>query len=96
VVPEHVSSFGDLKDYPVWDNLDLDSLPSGKLTRLWVVLAEDAMSSPIKVPVLVAKGVRPGPVVGLVSNETMMLNWQPLVGQYHSRNCVRSNTSSPL
>ncbi|KAF9365301.1 hypothetical protein BGX34_010514 [Mortierella sp. NVP85] len=70
VVPEHVSSLvlnGDLKDYPVWDNLDLDSLPSGKLTRLWVVLAEDAMSSPIKVPVLVAKGVRPGPVVGLTA-----------------------------
>jgi len=56
----------DPKDYPVWDDLDLESLPSGRLTRLWVVLAEDAMSTPIRVPVIVAKGVRPGPVVGLV------------------------------
>ncbi|KAF9388825.1 hypothetical protein CPC16_006225 [Podila verticillata] len=54
-------------DFPVWDNLDLESLPSGRLTRLWVVLAEDAMSTPIRVPVIVAKGVRPGPVVGLTA-----------------------------
>ncbi|KAG0244144.1 hypothetical protein B0O80DRAFT_137665 [Mortierella sp. GBAus27b] len=70
VVQEHASplSLGvDPKDYPVWDDLDLDSLPSGKLTRLWVVLAEDAMSTPIKVPVIVAKGARPGPVVGLTA-----------------------------
>lgn len=57
----------DPKDYPVWDDLDLDILPSGRISRLWVVLAEDAMSTPIRVPVIVAKGVRPGPVVGLVS-----------------------------
>ncbi|KAG0005580.1 hypothetical protein BGZ80_008647 [Entomortierella chlamydospora] len=70
VVPEHVSPLllnVDPKDYPVWDDLDLESLPSGRLTRLWIVLAESAMSTPIKVPVLVAKGVRPGPVVGLTA-----------------------------
>ncbi|KAF9353448.1 hypothetical protein BGX26_008789 [Mortierella sp. AD094] len=70
VVPEHVSPLllnVDSKDYPVWDDLDLESLPSGRLTRLWIVLAESAMSTPIKVPVLVAKGVRPGPVVGLTA-----------------------------
>ncbi|KAF9904166.1 hypothetical protein EC991_002960 [Linnemannia zychae] len=55
------------KDYPVWDDLDLDILPSGRISRLWVVLAEDAMSTPIRVPVIVAKGVRPGPVVGLTA-----------------------------
>ncbi|KAG0030606.1 hypothetical protein BGZ82_007371 [Podila clonocystis] len=70
VVAEHVSPLllsVDPKDFPVWDNLDLESLPSGRLTRLWVVLAEDAMSTPIRVPVIVAKGVRPGPVVGLTA-----------------------------
>ncbi|KAF9579449.1 hypothetical protein BGW38_004281, partial [Lunasporangiospora selenospora] len=70
VVPEHVSPKAmnlDTKEYPVLDDLDLGSLPSGRLTRLWVVLAEDAMSSPIRVPVIVAKGVRPGPVVGLTA-----------------------------
>ncbi|KAF9433632.1 hypothetical protein BGZ76_009193 [Entomortierella beljakovae] len=70
VVPEHVSPLLlniDPKDYPVWDDLDLESLPSGRLTRLWIVLAESAMSTPIKVPVIVAKGVRPGPVVGLTA-----------------------------
>ncbi|KAG0045049.1 hypothetical protein BGZ83_009689 [Gryganskiella cystojenkinii] len=70
VVPEQVSPLllnVDPKDYPVWDDLDLESLPSGRLTRLWVVLAEDAMSTPIRVPVIIAKGVRPGPVVGLTA-----------------------------
>ncbi|KAF9189681.1 hypothetical protein BGZ50_000629 [Haplosporangium sp. Z 11] len=70
VVPERVSPIPvnvDPKNYPVWDDLDLDCLPSGRLTRLWVVLAEDAMSTPIRVPVIVAKGVRPGPVVGLTA-----------------------------
>ncbi|KAG0332910.1 hypothetical protein BG004_001053 [Podila humilis] len=70
VVVEHVSPLLlniDPKDFPVWDDLDLGSLPSGRLTRLWVVLAEDAMSTPIRVPVIIAKGVRPGPVVGLTA-----------------------------
>ncbi|KAF9926631.1 hypothetical protein FBU30_003815 [Linnemannia zychae] len=70
VIAEHLSPLPlsvDPKDYPVWDNLDLDILPSGRITRLWIVLAEDAMSTPIRVPVIVAKGVRPGPVVGLIA-----------------------------
>ncbi|KAK3836901.1 MAG: hypothetical protein J3R72DRAFT_450015 [Linnemannia gamsii] len=70
VVAEHLSPLPlsvDPKDYPVWDDLDLSILPSGRISRLWIVLAEDAMSTPIRVPVIVAKGVRPGPVVGLTA-----------------------------
>ncbi|KAG0274552.1 hypothetical protein BGZ95_009669 [Linnemannia exigua] len=70
VVAEHLSPLPlsvDPKDYPVWDDLDLNILPSGRISRLWIVLAEDAMSTPIRVPVIVAKGVRPGPVVGLTA-----------------------------
>ncbi|KAF9897295.1 hypothetical protein BX616_005849, partial [Lobosporangium transversale] len=70
VVAERVSPMQlnlDPKDYPVLEDLDLNSLPSGRLTRLWIMLAQDAMSSPIKIPVIVAKGVRPGPVVGLTA-----------------------------
>ncbi|KAG0261343.1 hypothetical protein DFQ27_003047 [Actinomortierella ambigua] len=71
VVPEHISPTlvrsSDPKEHPIVQDLDLDALPSGQLTRLWVVLAEDGMGSPIKVPVIVAKGVRPGPVVGLTA-----------------------------
>lgn len=36
-------------------DLDLDALPMGKISRLWVVMAEDGLSEPIKVPVIVAK-----------------------------------------
>ncbi|KAG9301525.1 hypothetical protein G9A89_008377 [Geosiphon pyriformis] len=60
--------------------LDLEGLPHGQVSYLWVELAEDGMNLPIKVPVIVAKGVKPGPVVGLTAalhgNE---LNGIPLI-----------------
>lgn len=40
---------------PTINSLDLDVLPNGKVSMLWVVLAEDGLSLPIKVPTMVAK-----------------------------------------
>ncbi|KAI9298785.1 hypothetical protein K502DRAFT_362010 [Neoconidiobolus thromboides FSU 785] len=65
---------------PTVTNLDLDALPGDRISRLWVVVAEDGLSLPIKVPVIVAKGVKPGPVLGITAalhgNE---LNGIPLI-----------------
>ncbi|RUS14812.1 hypothetical protein BC938DRAFT_477205, partial [Jimgerdemannia flammicorona] len=73
-------------DIPTVSNLDLDALPMGKISRLWVVLAKDGLSAPIKVPVIVAKGVRDGPVVGMTAalhgNE---LNGIPLIHRLFSQ-----------
>ncbi|CAJ0645855.1 7968_t:CDS:2 [Entrophospora sp. SA101] len=75
---------------PTINSLDLDVLPNGKVSMLWVVLAEDGLSLPIKVPVMVAKGVKDGPVVGLTAalhgNE---LNGIPLIHRLMSQdlNC---------
>lgn len=51
----------------VVEKLDLASLPSGRVSRLWVELARDGFGRPECAPVVVARGRRPGPVVGLTA-----------------------------
>ena len=52
---------------PVVQHLDIDALPVGTVSRLWVELARDGFGCPESVPILVARGRRPGPVVGLTA-----------------------------
>eukprot|EP01138_Halocafeteria_seosinensis_P006223 gb/GECG01006364.1/.p1 GENE.gb/GECG01006364.1/~~gb/GECG01006364.1/.p1 ORF type:complete len:602 (+),score=69.41 gb/GECG01006364.1/:1-1806(+) len=60
--------------------LDLNSLPAGKVTWLYVSLGESPLSQPLSVPVMVMKGSVAGPIVGITSalhgNE---LNGIPLI-----------------
>ncbi|KAJ2721260.1 hypothetical protein GGI07_004093 [Coemansia sp. Benny D115] len=67
---------------PTVTHLDLDSFPVGKVSRVWIALAEDGMGLPVRVPVMVAKGALKGPVVGITAalhgNE---LNGIPLIHQ---------------
>lgn len=72
-------------DYPnahVVDELDLEKLPQGAKLRLLVSLVHDGMGRPIRLPVMVARGRRPGPVFGLTAalhgNE---LNGIPVIHQ---------------
>lgn len=46
------------EDVPIVHELDLDALPAGRISKLWVVLFEDALK-PMTVPVIIAKGVFP-------------------------------------
>lgn len=46
--------------------LDLEALPAG-VHRLALTLMEDALSQPVRLPVIVARGVKPGPVVGVTA-----------------------------
>ncbi|KAI0241704.1 hypothetical protein L0F63_005018 [Massospora cicadina] len=65
---------------PTVDSLDLDALPGGQRSNIWVAVAEDGLSQPIRVPVIIAKGVKPGPILGITAalhgNE---LNGIPLI-----------------
>ncbi|KAG5437819.1 hypothetical protein PCANB_000533 [Pneumocystis canis] len=54
----------DDSEIPTTTSLDLESLPRGRISKLWISLIEDALK-PLSVPVLVARGVKHGPVVGL-------------------------------
>ena len=47
--------------------LDIDSLPTGCVSRLAVDVVDDGLGHPVRVPVLVAKGRRPGPTFGITA-----------------------------
>lgn len=54
-------------DVPVIRSLALDGLPEGQVKRFWLHLVTDGMGLPVFIPIIVARGVAPGPVVGLTA-----------------------------
>jgi hypothetical protein len=44
------------EDVPLVHKFDLDTIPAGRISKLWLVLFEDALK-PISVPVIIAKGI---------------------------------------
>lgn len=59
--------FSQNKEFITVANLSVNKLENGKIHRVWLVLGEDHLSNPIKIPVLVAKGFKEGPVLGLTA-----------------------------
>lgn len=51
----------------VCDALDVRSLPRGTMTKLFVELVADGLGNGIRVPVMVARGSRDGPIVGITA-----------------------------
>ena len=49
------------------EEIDIESLPIGERSRLMVELVENGIGQPIRVPVVVARGRRPGPVFGITA-----------------------------
>lgn len=49
------------------EELALAELPPASLTRILLNIGSDALSRPVELPILVAKGRRPGPTVGLTA-----------------------------
>jgi predicted deacylase len=49
------------------DRLALNSIPAGAITRYFLNLVEDGMGTDIRVPLIVAKGINEGPVLGLTA-----------------------------
>lgn len=49
------------------EDLDVEALPRGKRTRLLVKLVHDGLGHALRVPVIVARGERPGPVFGITA-----------------------------
>ncbi len=48
-------------------HLDLEAIPARQTTRVLVELISDGLGQPVQVPVLVARGTKPGPVVGVTA-----------------------------
>lgn len=73
------------------DELNIKDLPSGQIHRRFIKLSVDGIGMPVRVPVLIAKGKRKGPVMGIVAalhgNE---LNGIPLIHRlFHDLNCEK-------
>lgn len=49
------------------DSLDVESLPLGAVTRLLVEMVHDPLGGALRLPVLVARGRKPGPVFGITA-----------------------------
>jgi hypothetical protein len=47
--------------------LNLDKRPVGQISRIYLSLIEDGMHQPVPMPVLIARGMRPGPVIALTA-----------------------------
>ena len=47
--------------------LDIDQIKEPGMYRFWLELASDGMGQPIEIPILIAKGIEDGPIVGLTA-----------------------------
>lgn len=52
---------------PVIQRLELDRIALGSKKRFWLHLVSDGIGTPILLPILVAKGKQPGPVLGITA-----------------------------
>jgi len=52
---------------PILDDLDLASFPQGEISHAWLRLADDGLGLPIRVPLIIARGGREGPVAGITA-----------------------------
>jgi predicted deacylase len=52
---------------PIYTALDIDALPQGQVSKILVDIAHTPVGEPLRLAVLVARGTRPGPVVGLTA-----------------------------
>jgi predicted deacylase len=55
------------EDATVIRELNLSQAPKGSITRYWLHLVTDGMGMPVYVPVMVARGKRGGPILGLTA-----------------------------
>lgn len=49
------------------NEIDLSTINAGEIKNYWLALSEDAMGTKIKIPVMIAKGTKDGPVLGITA-----------------------------
>ena len=52
---------------PAVDHLDLDTMPAGTISRRRLNMVADGLGRPVRMPLLIARGVKPGPVLGITA-----------------------------
>ncbi len=56
-----------LDDIPIIEQIDITKTPKGEIKYYWLKLISDGFGVPINVPVMVARGVGDGPVLGVTA-----------------------------
>lgn len=56
-----------MQSYPIIDRLHIDSVAPGKIARYWLEMATTALCEPVKIPVMIARGLQDGPVLGITA-----------------------------
>ena len=54
-------------EVPVIHNLIVDACEPGTISKFWLHVVTDGLSRPVQIPVMVAKGLNSGPVLGLTA-----------------------------
>ena len=52
---------------PMISELSIDLVPPGHIRCFWLQLVTDGMGLPVRIPVMVARGMQPGDIVGLTA-----------------------------
>jgi len=52
---------------PILQELNIDALAPGTIARLWLQVISDGLGQPVCIPVFVARGARPGKVLGVTA-----------------------------
>jgi len=56
-----------INDIPLIKELQVSKIPKGTISRYWLHLVTDGMGVPIRIPVIVARGIKKGKVLGLTA-----------------------------
>ena len=82
----HSNGYDNVKSVKRVDALEIENLPRGAFSRLFIELVENGIGRPIQVPVVVARGRKDGPIFGITAalhgNE---LNGIPVIHQLLKR-----------
>lgn len=54
-------------DKPMIEEFNLEDTPKGSIAHFWLKIISDGFGNPICIPVMVARGNRPGPIVGITA-----------------------------
>ena len=54
-------------DIQTIENFDLDQYPKGKVSYAWLKLVSDGFGNPISIPLIIARGLSEGPLLGLTA-----------------------------
>lgn len=57
----------DIKLIPTVNNFDLHDTPKGTIKYYWLDLVSDGFGSPVRIPLMVARGLKSGPLLGLTA-----------------------------